>query len=47
MTIRTIGCLLQRMSPVLADFVAKVPNYLATIISKETKLNQARFGSSP
>jgi hypothetical protein len=31
--------LLRCMSPVLADFVAKVPKYQATIFSKEKKLN--------
>jgi hypothetical protein len=34
--------LLRCMSPVVADFVAKVPKYQATIFSKETKLNYAR-----
>jgi hypothetical protein len=31
--------LLRCMSPVLADFVAKVPKYQATIFSKTKKLN--------
>jgi hypothetical protein len=30
------------MSPEMADFVAKVAKYQATIFSKETKLNYAR-----
>jgi hypothetical protein len=31
--------LLHRMSPEVADFVAKVPKYQATIFSKTKKLN--------
>jgi hypothetical protein len=34
--------MLHRTSPVMADFVAKVAKYQATIFSKETKLNNAR-----